>query len=192
MPSLAAIVCWATIGDFRHDQISALPGRTSAIAQLVSSGELLAKANVNFASSVLVRIGTAGTAIGGSAFSSSCSTVSSDLPSSVPGPQVTSRARTASMHCPNVAPRTATPVDTIATSVMPGMASTADRLLTDRTVPLMVGGRHVIVGIAPGTSRSIANFLRPVTAASASMRLCGVPTTVKSGASVNCTEASVV
>ena len=38
MPRFFAIFSCAQIGDFRLDQISALPGLTSAIAQLVSSG----------------------------------------------------------------------------------------------------------------------------------------------------------
>ena len=62
-------------------------------------------------------------------------------------------------------------METTATSVMPGIARTSAALRTDRTVPLIVGGRHTIVGSAPGTSRSMANFLRPVTAARASTRL---------------------
>ncbi len=55
------------------------------------------------------------------------------------------------MHCPNVAPRTATPVETIATSVMPGMALTAARFDTDFGVPLIVGARRTMVGSALGT-----------------------------------------
>ena len=88
------------------------------------------------------------------------------------------------MHWPNVLPRTATPPATklvwgmIATSVIPGIAWTAARLRTALRLPLIVGGRHSIVGSAPGTSRSIANCLRPVTASSASIRRCGVPTSL--------------
>ena len=84
-----------------------------------------------------------------------------------PAPTRTSSARTASMHCPNVCARTATPPGTnfvcgmIATSVTPGIAFTCAALLTLSAVPLIVGGRHTIVGSAPGTSRSIANCLRP-------------------------------
>ena len=37
-PSSEASCSWAQTGDFRQDQISALSGRTSATAQLVSSG----------------------------------------------------------------------------------------------------------------------------------------------------------
>ena len=85
------------------------------------------------------------------------------------------------MHCPKVAARTATPPATkfvcgmIATSVTPGIAFTAAAFLTDSAVALIVGGRQSIVGSASGTSRSIANCLRPVTASSASIRRCGVP-----------------
>ena len=94
----------------------------------------------------------------------SASTSASDLPSTVPAPQSTSSARTASMHCPNVAARTATPparivCAMIATSVTPGIALTAAAFWTDARVPLIVGGRQTIVGSASGTSRSIANFL---------------------------------
>ena len=53
-------------------------------------------------------------------------------------------------------------------------------LATDRTVPLIVGGRQTMVGRASGTSRSMANFLRPVTMSSASTRPRGVPMTVNS------------
>jgi hypothetical protein len=65
----------------------------------------------------------------------------------------------------------------IATSVIPGIALTAARLRTPRAEPLIVGGRQTIVGLAPATSRSIANRLRPVTMSRASTRRWGVPTT---------------
>ena len=64
----------------------------------------------------------------------------------------------------------------IATSVIPGIAFTRAMFLTASAVPLIVGGLHNIVGNAPGTSRSIANCLRPVTMSSASILRCGVPT----------------
>ena len=82
----------------------------------------------------------------------------------------------ASMHCPNVSPRTATPPATyrvcamIATSVMPGMALTWARFRTAWAVPLIVGGRQTIAGLAFGTFSSIAKRLRPVTMSSASTR----------------------
>ncbi len=83
------------------------------------------------------------------------------------------------MHWPKVRPRTATPVETATTSVMPGIAFDRGQVLhRRRTVPLIVGGRQTMVGSAPGTSRSIANFLRPVTTSRASIRLRGVPMTV--------------
>ena len=72
----------------------------------------------------------------------------------MPGPQDTSRARTASMHWPNVRARTATPVATMATSVTPGIARTSSSLPIDTGTPLMVGGRQTIVGRASGTWRS--------------------------------------
>ena len=106
----------------------------------------------------------------------SASTWASDLPSTEPGPQLTFSARIASMHWPNVWARTATPPATycvcgmITTSVTPGIALTAARLRTARRVPLIVGGRQTIVGSAPGTSRSIANCLWPVTMSWASTR----------------------
>jgi len=49
-----------------------------------------------------------------------------------------------------------------------------------------------MVGLASGTtSRSIANFLRPVTMSWASMRPCGVPSSVKSLAGLSSTDVSV-
>lgn len=92
------------------------------------------------------------------------------------------------MHCPKVRPRTATPVETTATSVMPGMACTAATFCTETTVPLIVGGRQIIAGIAPATLTSIANCLRPVTASRASIRFCGVPMTLKADAALRVTE----
>ena len=166
----------------RLDQTSALPGRTSAIAQFVSSGSPGRKWKVKRWSSVLASRLTGG-GTGSSAFFRSASTLASDLPSAGPGPQSTLSARIASMHCPNVSPRTATPPATLrvcgmsATSVIPGMALTCARFLTERGVPLIVGGRQTIVGLAFGTSSSIAKRLRPVTMSSASTRFCGVPTT---------------
>ena len=58
----------------------------------------------------------------------------------------------------------------------PGIALTWSRLATLCTLPLIVGGRQTMVGSALGTSRSSANCFCPVTAARASMRRCGVPT----------------
>ena len=81
------------------------------------------------------------------------STVSSDSASLGPGPQSTWRALTASMHWPNVSPRTATPLAMGTTSVMPGIAWTTSRLLTLPTLPLIVGGRQTMQGLASGTSK---------------------------------------
>ena len=82
------------------------------------------------------------------------------------------------MHCPNVCARTATPVSTGATWVTPGIARTSAWLRSRLGVPFSVGGRQTMVGRAPGTSRSVVNFLAPVTASRASIRLRGVPMTV--------------
>ena len=92
-----------------------------------------------------------GTASGISFFLSSAMMSSSLARPTGPSAQVTFSARTASMHCPKVRPRTATPVEIVTTSVMPGILSTWARLLTRFTVPLIVGGRHTIVGSAPLT-----------------------------------------
>ena len=59
-------------------------------------------------------------------------------------------------------------------------------------VPLIVGGRQTIVGIAPGTSRSIANCFVPVTISSASIRGCGVPTSVCCEAGFSCASTACV
>ena len=104
--------------------------------------------------------------------------MASDWPATVPSIQLTSRARTASMHCPKVSPRTATPVGTSATSVMPGIAATAAWLRIAFGLPFSVGARQIIVGLASGTSRSRVYCFVPVTAARASSRFCGVPMTV--------------
>jgi hypothetical protein len=63
-----------------------------------------------------------------------------------------------------------------ATSVMPGIARTSAVLSTPSARPLIVGGLQTIVGSAPGTSRSMANFLVPVTMSRASIRRWSVPT----------------
>ncbi len=81
---------------------------------------------------------------------------------------------------------------TITTSVTPGIAWTLAWLRTDSALPLMVGGRHSIVGSAPGTLRSIANCLAPVTMSCPSIRLCGVPTIVCCDAGFSATCIRVV
>lgn len=98
----------------------------------------------------------------------------------------------ASMHCPKVLARTATPVSIMATWVTPGMARTAALFLILRGEPLRVGGRHTMVGSAPGTSRSIANFFLPVTMARPSTRLVGVPMTLNAAVSLSSTSTSLV
>ena len=173
----AAIWPWATIGVLRGAQISALPAVTEAIAQSGSRGVLLLNAKKKVPVT-LPASGGAGASEGRLA-RSAASTLASDCPSTEPPPQVTSITWMASMHCPNVAARIATPCGSTATSVTPGMARTADLLFTETTVPLIVGGRATIVGSAPGTRRSMANCLRPVTMSAASIRLCAVPRMVK-------------
>ena len=102
------------------------------------------------------------------------------------------------MHCPNVVARTATPPGTncvcgmIATSVTPSIAMTCASFRTASAVPLIVGGRQTIVGSAPGTSRSIANCFVPVTISSASIRGCGVPTSVCCEAGFSCASTACV
>lgn len=80
----------------------------------------------------------------------------------------------------------------VATSVIPGIARTSARFSTDRTLPLIVGGLHTIVGRAPGMFRSIAKVLRPVTASSASIRFWGLPMTVNSDRGLSVTETCSV
>ena len=94
------------------------------------------------------------------------------------------------MHWPKVRARTATPVLTVTTWVTPGIRSTSRRLRTRTGVPLRVGARHTIVGSAPLTCRSVVKSLRPVTAATASTRLVGRPTTLKSPWALSCTSTA--
>ena len=69
---------------------------------------------------------------------------------------------------------------------------TSARLLIFLGLPLIVGGRATIVGLASGTtSRSIANCLRPVTMSSASIRFCAVPSTVNADAGLSSTFVDV-
>ena len=96
------------------------------------------------------------------------------------------------MHWPNVRARTATPVGTMPTCVTPGIALTFAALRTLTGLPLRAGARHTIVGSAFLTLRSMANVLRPVTASSASIRRCGVPTTLRSRDSSRVTSTSRV
>ena len=174
------------IGSFAAVQISALLSLTSAIAVAGSRGALLAKAKVYSLSKVFAP-GRVGRTIGGVASFSSFSMEASDVPSTGPGFQVTSNARIASMHCPNVLARTATPVVIVARSVTPGIRLTLAALLIDRTVPLIVGARHTMVGQASGMSRSVANSFWPVMASSASTRPCGLPMILNSDSGLSST-----
>jgi hypothetical protein len=124
---------------------------------------------------------------GSSAAFSSFTMLASEASGTVPGAHFTSKARTASMHWPNVRARTATPVLTLTTSVTPGIASTFFLFRIFTGVPFSVGARQIIVGFAPLTRRSRVNVFWPVTAARASVRLCGVPITVKSDVALRST-----
>ena len=64
------------------------------------------------------------------------------------------------------------------TPITPGMALMVPKLLTRTTVPMMVGGRRTMVGLALGTGMSIVNCFLPVTMARASMRPALLPTTL--------------
>ena len=94
------------------------------------------------------------------------------------------------MHWPKVFARTATPKLTCATWVTPGIRRTLPLLRTRTGVPLSVGARQTMVGRAPLTFRSVVKSFRPVTAARASTRLVGVPTTVKSASPLSCTSTA--
>ena len=181
---LAAMRCLAQIGVFMAAQISQLSGFATATAQLGSSGSPGRKWKMN-SSSRTVWPGTAG-ASGSWAARRSAVTDSTVLPTADPSAQRTLHARTASMHWPKVSPRMAMPpriwplsavlVFGISwTSRMPGIRSTSLLLSSSSALPLMVGGRQRTVGLASGTSRSIANGLVPVTAARASVRTTSVP-----------------
>lgn len=177
-PSSAAISCSATMGDLQLAQMAAWLGWTSAIAALVSIGAWLAQAQSNSASTYWVNSG--GTNRGRLAARSSAATVALDWLPAVPGPHVTTRASTASMHWPKVSAITATPVGICAAPMTPGMAPTAAAFCTDLTVPLMVGGRRTMVGMGTtpprsAGARSRVYFLAPVTISRASTRFWGVP-----------------
>ena len=100
--------CCASIGTFSVDQISARSGRTSAIALSGSSGALLANANVNSAST-----DSAAERRHGQRQLRLLQLRQHRLVGLARrrcrGFQSTSSARSASMHWPNVSPRTATP-----------------------------------------------------------------------------------
>lgn len=151
---------------------------------------MLANAKTNSASIVCDSSG--GTAIGSWAARSFASTVASDSLSTVPGPQVASTFWIASMHWPKVSPLIATPWVIPTTSVIPGIARSAARLLIERSVPLIVGGLATMVGFAFGICRSIANCLRPVTMSWASTRLRGFPITLNSDGDLSCADTVIV
>ena len=97
------------------------------------------------------------------------------------------------MHCPNVwpGPRRRRGRTRVRDDRDVGDArhrQTCALFETDSAVPLIVGGRQTIVGSAPGTSRSMANFLVPVTMSSASIRGCGVPISVCCVGGFSCAE----
>ena len=159
-PTSLAISFWAAIGIFSVDQTSARSALTSAMAALGCSGLCEAKAKVNSASTIswpglrlelhrlgrrpqpfldrLVRLSVLG-----------------------PRPQSTSRALMASMHWPNVSPRTAMPLAICTTSVMPGIVLTASRFLivddlaVDRRRPADHGGLGV------GDDKVLGELLAP-------------------------------
>jgi len=89
-PRSSEILFLAMIGNFRLLQISAESGRTSATAQLVSSGEPLRKLNVKVCSTTWAP-GGAGVR-GFSAATSWSRTVALDAVSTVPVPQSTAQA----------------------------------------------------------------------------------------------------
>ena len=111
----------------------------------------------------------------------------SDSPATGPAAHSTRIARIASMHCPKVSARTATPVSTIAMSWTPGSPDTWARLSSRFGVPLSVGARQTIVGSASLTRRSVVNVFLPVTASSASSRFWPTPTTRNALASLRVT-----
>ena len=101
----------------------------------------------------------------------------SDSPATGPSAHSTRIARTASMHCPKVSARTATPVSTMARSWTPRIPDTCLRLSSRFGVPLSVGARQTIVGSASLIRRSVVKVFLPVTASRASNRFWPTPTT---------------
>ncbi len=181
MPSALAMFCWARIGTFRPAQIVARSSRTSATAQLGSSAALLRNMNVKLG---LDRLGE----------QRHVRDRERQLAPCAAGPGSSGRTRPRRARVPDDVHR-ADRVDALAE----GLRAHRDAGVDLRHVldaghragscaccaaaagePLSVGGRQTIVGSAPGTCRSIANFFRPVTAARASSRLRGVPMTEKS------------
>ena len=176
------MACNATMGVCRPAQISQRPGLTSTIAHSTSRGACDAAGNSN-SPSIDSMPGGAGSS-GGSAARRRAWIAASDRPLFGPSPQVMSSARQASQASPKVCaitatpggmPTTAPPPGMISTATTPGIASTASRLFTLTTRPRICDGMRHIVGIAPGTSMSIVNFLRPVTMSSASSLRVALP-----------------
>ncbi len=129
--------CWARIGTLRPAQIRAPSSRTSAMAAYGSRAALLR--NMNSQSTSKVRLPTTGRSgsceigvKGTSARRTPARMVSSDSPSTGPGFQSTFIARIASMHWPKVRARTATPVETTAMPLTPGIRATWLRLRSRR------------------------------------------------------------
>jgi hypothetical protein len=183
-PRSAATDCSAMIGVCIAAQISQRPGRTSAIAVSTSSGQWAAARHSNSPS--IVSAPSGGSASGGLAAFSVAITLASDWPASGPSPQLMSSALSASQAWPKVSAITATPGGRgtiappggmITMSITPGIARTLAALLTDTTWPRICEGMRSIVGLAPGTSRSMPKVLRPVTMSRASMRGAGWPIT---------------
>ena len=174
------------IGIFKPDQISARSGRTSAIAEFVSIGAWADAGEVELG---VERVGAQPRH--GERHHRGPQRVAdvrrSTWPSTVPGFHATRSASFASSAWPKVSAATATPVAIIATSMTPGIARTAASLRIACGVPSTVGGRHTIVGRAPGTSRSSVNFFWPVTIARASTRGVGVPMSVNAEAGLSFT-----
>jgi len=92
--SSAAVDCKVMIGLCNPAQISALPGRTSAIAHSTSSGQAVAAGHSNSPSTVIV---PGGESTSGAIAALSCAwIVASDCPRMLPSPHVMSSARQAS------------------------------------------------------------------------------------------------
>ena len=106
---------------------------------------------------------------------------SSETPSTVPDPQVTSTADLAFNAWWNVFALTATPVGSSVTATTPDMFRASDASY-DCTLPLSVGGLMTTVGRASGTSTSSAYFAAPVTMLRASIRGVAVPMSLYSDA----------
>jgi hypothetical protein len=168
---VATAAC-AAMGDLDGHHTSADPGRTSATATLTSTGAWFTKAKSNSPCTFASGDGRNG----GAADRSRLKTSSSESPASGPGFQVTSRASRAFSAWSKVSAITATPAGIRATARTPGMPRAAVSS-TAATVPRIVGGRAITVGLAPGTSRSSVNACFPVTMSRAAIPVVGTPIT---------------